>query len=265
MKIIKDPKFKNLNELDQFIYNSRIDKCINCPGIDKCGTVENNIVLGQDMNGIMPVLYEHKFGDHKVISKMQDKYCHLKEKQIKMSKVNLTGSYHDIIMKSNKDILDENQSLILKNIKQNGKGFLFGPAGTGKSTIMQCVAKELYEEGKSLTYELASNITTSLWSFENRESNMNKYQKDDILIIDDFARESLTQYVILNVWSPIIQNRIDNNKPTFITSNHSLLKLYKMIQSAFKDKENGNITADTIVQRMGLLGDYKLEGTNYRL
>jgi primosomal protein DnaI len=89
---------------------------------------------------------------------------------------------------------------------------------------------------------------------------MRLLQSVDILFIDDFAREVMTSWVILNIFNPILQHRIDNNMPTYITCNYSLTELFKIIE-----KNTDYVSADAIISRIKTIGNYNLQDKNYRL
>jgi len=174
---------------------------------------------------------------------------------------NIYGSYKNTIMNTNEALYqNEQRESVLKHFSKGNGGFLYGNAGIGKTTIMRNLAKKFVSQGKHIYFELANNISVTLKEYENKEAKMRLLQTVDILFIDDFAREVMTSWVILNIFNPIIQHRIDNNKPIFISCNYSLMDLFKIIEEK-TDYE----TADAIISRLKTLGTFNLKDKNYRL
>lgn len=257
MEITRSKNADKLEPIDQTIYDNEISKCIACKGYEHCTL---------NTKGIMPIVHEYKFRDHDAKYKIHNTNCPKKIEYFRKQAINLTGKYREQIMKSDKTILDDKQKQLVNELYKNGQGFLFGKAGVGKTTIMQILAKELYLKEKNVHFELAANITISLRDYDGLEAKMNKYQDADILFIDDFAREYLTQWNILNVWSPIIQHREGNGKPTFISCNYSTKELgMKLVDLFTNGKKVDTVPAETIVDRINKLGVYELKGKNYRL
>ena len=160
-----------------------------------------------------------------------------------------------------------NKDIANKLFKQKS-GFLHGGAGIGKTTLICSLAKKFIEKGKNVHFELARNVTASFQDFkkiEDRDAKdsfvykLSDLQNVDILFIDDFYREKLTDWSLLNVWSPILQTRIDNKKQTYVTSNYSVSELGVKIE-----KISDFTSADAIIGRLSEIGIVELKGENYR-
>ena len=238
----RDENYKHLNKIDQWIYDMEFEKCLNCKGFDLCE---------QTNKGMKPVIMTTKYSSMSPYS-LASKVCDKKPGVI-------YGSYKKAVIGAISLFKNESREPIIKHLMKCKGGFVYGSAGIGKSTIMLNVANELRLKGKHIYYELANNVSVSLKEFENNEKKMKLLQNVDVLFIDDFGREVMTNWVILNIWTPILQYRIDNKLPTYITCNYSVDKLYEMIK-----KRSDEISADVILDRIASIGIFNLEDENYR-
>ena len=226
-----------MNKLDKLIYDTMIAKCNNCTSYAECT---------QDLIGMKPVI---------VNGKIRSVECGKRFGHIQ-------GKYAEQVL-SAPPIYESKRDLFNKLVKKEN-GYVRSPAGFGKTTLMLNIAKHFYRDGYNVMYELAVNISTELKDFTNENESIadkiKKYQDVDILFIDDFARESLTAYKIMDIFNPIIQYRIDNNKPLYINSNYTLDQLFKVIESKV-DTVSADAFCDRIKHNLGL---FKLDGKNYR-
>lgn len=118
-----------------------------------------------------------------------------------------------------------------KYLKNSLGLMLIGQKGTGKTFAAACIANAIAEQGHRVTM---ANIT---W-FVNKLSNFNSqdvlddFNKSDLLIIDDFGAERLSDYVCEKIYS-LIDSRYVSTLPLIITSNLSIqeLKENKVLQT----------------------------------
>ena len=238
---MKDSNFDKLNYVDQIDYNKRLTICQYCRGIEECNKNGNY--------GMKPVImYRESVNKYTLASQLCGK-----------QQGDLQGSYAKLIKNPVKLYENDERKMIVDKLSRCKGGFLYGSAGTGKSTIMLNLAKQFNDEGKDVYFELANKISVSLRDFDNIEENMKMYQDVEILFIDDLARETMTKWVIMNIFNPILQYRIDHKMITYITCNYSLEELYKMIE-----KEVDKVSADAMCDRISTIGTYNLKDKNYR-
>ena len=239
---MSDSNFDKLNMVDQIDYNKRMTICQYCRGIEECNKNGNY--------GMKPVImYRESIKKYTLSSQLCGKQTG-----------ELSGSYAKLIKNPVKLYENVERTHILKELSKCKGGFLYGKAGVGKSTIMLNLAKEFNDEGKDVYYELANKITVSLRDFDDMENRMKELQDVEILFIDDLAREVMTKWVIMNIFNPILQTRIDRKMTTYITCNYSLEELYKMIE-----KETDTVSADAICDRIATIGVHNLKGKNHRM
>ena len=231
-----------LNKSDQIIYRREIINCDGCKPFKECK---------QENTGLYPIVIKRG---------LNSKEMTLSYKKCDKVPGEIYGSYIQSIHNALPLYENNGRESILRQLRKGNGGFLYGKAGIGKSTIMLNIAKELHKKGKYIYYEFANNITVMLRDFKEIEKKMKTFQNAEILFIDDFAREVMTGWVILNIFNPILQHRIDNNMPTYITCNYSLTELFKIIE-----KNTDYVSADAIISRIKTIGNYHLEDKNYRL
>ena len=231
--------FKELTKLDKMIYKNNIKLCNPCPGYDKCQ---------QTIKGVYPVIRQRSITKDWVLIDAscgrQRGKCH-SYLDIKL--------YDDIYKNSNRaDLVD----YLLK-----GKGgFIYGEGGNGKTYTLAHIANIFNQEGKSIYYDLANLISNDIKNFDVKDQVLRDIQNADIFIIEDFGGEQLTSFIVFNVWLPILKNRLDNKKTTYISSNYDLNQLADMIAKA-TDK----VTATILLDRIKLLGVSNFKDKNYRM
>jgi DNA replication protein DnaC len=231
--------FDKLTELDKLIYKSRMAICDECKGFDKCK---------QDLVGIIPVITKSYATNEWELSgtdcgKQRGKwYSHLDIK-----------AYNDLYKNTQRDG-------IVKFLLKGTGGFLYGDGGNGKTYTLGYIANEFNKTGKSIYFDLANNISNAVKNFDVKDEVLDSIYNADVFILDDFGGEQLTNFIIYNVWIPVLKNRIDNKKTTYISSNYSLNILSQRIEKA-----TDNITATILMDRIKTLGVINFKDKNYRM
>ena len=109
-------------------------------------------------------------------------------------------------------------------------GLLFyGPTGLGKTHLSAAVAKEVAEKGFFAVYESAQQIFDCYddCRFGRRNfSDKDRYEKCDLLVIDDLGSECMTSYSKAQLFN-IINLRMVAGKQTIISTNKTLPELKK--------------------------------------
>jgi primosomal protein DnaI len=92
----------------------------------------------------------------------------------------------------------------------------------------------------------------------------NQLKEAEILILDDLGGEMSSAFTRDEVLSPILQERMLQRKPMFVTSNLSRDQLTEHLRDTGKDSDI--VKAERIVERMKTLMDFiPLDDKNYRL
>lgn len=108
---------------------------------------------------------------------------------------------------------------------------MFGPAGTGKTFLSNCIAKALIEKQYTVSYERAGDMfermTRLNFSFKedpSRDDIDRRILESELLIIDDLGTEYATDYTKAKLFS-IISSRLSGGKSTIISTNLSMDQL----------------------------------------
>lgn len=152
-----------------------------------------------------------------------------------------------------------------KNKKQKGL-YLYGSFGSGKTYLISAMFNELAKKGvKSAVIfwpEYLVNLKGLFGSFEYQNS-LNKLKKVPLLLIDDIGAESTTAWSRDEVLCPIIQYRMQEELPTFFTSNLDI----KLLEQHLSVSKNGieEVKAKRIIERIKqLTEELELVTKNYR-
>ena len=156
-------------------------------------------------------------------------------------------------------------------IKEYKKGnvvkglYLSGNFGSGKSYIVSACLNELIKDGHNaamIYYPEFLRILKS--SFDSDFEEQYDYaRKSDLLLLDDIGAENVTAWSRDEILGPILQYRMDNNLPTFFTSNLSLEELEIHLSEGKNSIDK--LKAKRIIERIKYLKDeLKLISKNQR-
>ena len=100
--------------------------------------------------------------------------------------------------------------------------YIYGNFGTGKTYFLSALANELAQKDiKSIIVfmpDLSRNLKNAM-SENLLESRVELLKNVDVLMLDDLGGEMATSWLRDEIIAPIIQYRMINNKPIYITSN----------------------------------------------
>lgn len=139
------------------------------------------------------------------------------------------------VRQPNKDLSPyDNMKILRKNIdiylNSFGKGspslYLYGSVGTGKTFMVNCIAKELMDKNYSVLYQSADDLLQTLADYKfmyyeekkNHQAKIEYIFDVDVLIIDDLGTENTNELTRSNLFE-VINKRIVSSKPTIISSN----------------------------------------------
>jgi DNA replication protein DnaC len=128
---------------------------------------------------------------------------------------------------ANDDGANEKISTVARNYFENfekmhkdGKGLLlFGKTGTGKSFAAACIANALIDKGHpALVTNFARIRNTAQGLFDGRQEYFDSFNRFPLLILDDLAAESKSEYMQEIVYE-VINTRYLAGLPLIVTTN----------------------------------------------
>lgn len=242
----KDETFKrlvqsiNLKDEELMKYTSMLEdsvleykNCKDCNGLMAC---KNN------MNGFcyLPVLKDGKLNFSYVACRFKNKFLKENEYQKNLTSFDIPKEIREAKIK---DIYtdDKNRQQVIKwilsYIKEYKKGaikkglYLHGNFGCGKTYLLAAMFNELAKNGVKgvLVYwpEYLRSLKACFQSSDGDEykEKFNEVKYAKLLLIDDLGAESVTSWSRDEVLGTILQYRMQENLPTFITSNLNLKEL----------------------------------------
>lgn len=253
------------NLLSLFSYSVSKKKCDGCQGINNCS---------QDMIGSMPkICYNGAIYTEFIPCPYMQTYMDKNSKKANLitlacnlDTVDPTSLFPD--KPARKFVYTKMMSIFNKAMAgEQVKGiYLHGPYGCGKSYIMACFANKFAENGKKVVFayfpdlirQIKSAITTG-----GLEEVVETLKEADVLFLDDFGGETTTSFIRDEVLGAVLQERMENHKLTFMTSNLDHASLHNHLAETAKDVDE--LKASRIEERIRILMEFvELNDSNYR-
>ena len=154
-----------------------------------------------------------------------------------------------------------------KGIKEKGI-YLSGNFGSGKTYLISALFNELAKSNvKSVIIywpEYLRSLKSSYSSSSNDEfkNKYNEVKYAKLLLIDDLGAETVTSWSRDEILGTILQYRMQENLPTFITSNLDIKELEDHLSGGSKAEK---VKSRRIMERINQLTiDIKMIANNYR-
>ena len=252
----------DIDDKELMKYTSKLMQCAN--ELDNHGNKNDKSFSNNEIPGFILTPYV-------VDGILNFKYVACKEKEEELENAEyIKNGYRfevskDIRNAKMKDIYtdDKNRVPLIKwvtnFIKEYKKGnkvkglYLSGNFGSGKSYIVSAMINELVKDGYTaamIYYPEFLRILKS--SFKTDFDEEYDYaRKADLLLLDDIGAENITSWSRDEILGPILQYRMDNNLPTFFTSNLNLKELE--IHLSESKNEVDKLKAKRIIERIKYL------------
>ena len=275
----KDPDFKKLvnrlkvKEEIAMKYTSKLQdsvcelkNCAKCKGLEQCKNRRQGAVYYPSIQNNMLVFnsvackYQKEYN-----AKLENTSVSFEEPyQIRvasMADIDLTDKKRVPLIKWTKDFYKKYQTD--KHIKGL---YLHGSFGSGKTYILAALLNELAKEGTKTVIMYYPEMLRSLKeSFSSDfDEKMNLFKSCDILLIDDLGAEHVTGWNRDEILSTILNYRMEEGLPTFITSNLNKEELSEHL--SYTDGFKDTVKAQRIIQRINqLTEDMEMESENRRV
>ncbi|MEG9198998.1 primosomal protein DnaI [Lactococcus lactis] len=188
-----------------------------------------------------------------------------------LRRVNIIGLPKDLKQVTLADIaLDDVQRIkpyqalvdFITNLPKKKGLYLYGDFGVGKSFMLAAMANELAKKGISTTLLHYPTFISDL-DFDNAKVWVNEIKASQVLVLDDIGAEQNNAWVRDSILQVILQHRMQENLPTFFTSN---LRMEELEQHLAETKRADEIwPAKRVMERVKYLAEeMRLEGTNRR-
>lgn len=270
VKALKSEKFKalvarlKLKENEACKYTSKLERTVS--ELNNCENCKHLFECKNEVEGF--VYYPEKYEDRLKFSYVACKY---KKKELKKEQENKSILYDmpkEIKLASMKDIdiNDKNRVKAIKFLKdfydkygkKSVKGcFLHGSFGCGKSYLVAALLNELAKKDVKVIMLYYPEMLRRLKESFNDGDAFSNYMRElkcvDILMFDDIGAETVTPWNRDEVLGTILQYRMDNNLPTFFTSNFTIDEL----ESHFANSNNKDdlVKARRIMERIKFLSE----------
>ncbi|RZI48594.1 primosomal protein DnaI [Lactococcus kimchii] len=150
----------------------------------------------------------------------------------------------------------------ISNFPQHKGLYLYGDFGVGKSFMLAAMANELAKKNISTTLLHYPTFISDL-DFDNAKLWVNEIKASQVLVLDDIGAEQNNAWVRDSILQVILQHRMQENLPTFFTSN---LKMSELEQHLAETKKAEEIwPAKRVMERIKYLAkEMRLKGENRR-
>lgn len=226
--------------------------CDNCRSLSTCKnkvrgykytpTGDGNVILF-DYEACSKKLKEEKNKEYEKYLKLYDMPLGVKEASFK--DIYKDDKHRLPIIKYFKDFMDN------YNKKDKPKGlYLHGSFGSGKTYLIAALFNEMAKKGVNSTLVYYPEFLRSLKSSfkTDYEERFDYIKKSPLLLLDDIGAENVTPWSRDEILSPILQYRMDENLPTFFTSNLTLEELEKNLATTSTGVDS--LKARRIVERI---------------
>lgn len=123
---------------------------------------------------------------------------------------------------------------------------LYGPTGTGKTYLADCIANALMERGIPVLVTSIVALTRGLG--EQLPMILQKMQNAHVLVLDDFGAERFTDFKSEQIFD-VIDTRYGSKKPMIITTNYSLAELKDPAKFLSERTDDRRINSQSIIRQ----------------
>ncbi|MCZ2491109.1 primosomal protein DnaI [Dellaglioa carnosa] len=242
---------------------------------------KNKIILGKGMiaPGYKPqlVLNNHMIDVSYVptdalIEAQKSKALAKRVKSMSMSKDIKNATMNDFDMDGRGDALSQSLKFITEFVADpsayHQAMYFYGSFGVGKTYLLGAMANELANRGYQTTLMHFPSFAVEIKNAisDNRVYDMlNAVKKSEILMIDDIGADAMSSWVRDDILGVILQYRMQEELPTFFSSNFSMKQLEDEHLRISQRGEDEPLKAKRIMERVHFLAkEVKIVGKNRR-
>lgn len=256
-------EFEKYVEIFMAYFNKK-GLCENCPGLASCKQTRIGLEPVLDKEGIyididyVPCKYQQKFDEE-----------HSVNESLHLYGTSFSEYGNDLFINTNRRTVLKEIKRFLETYEENPKQkglYVYGECGQGKSYIVAYLAVELANKGIDVAFVYYPDLVRKIKSMVltgGIDQLVNELKRVPILILDDFGGESNTNFIRDEVLLPILQYRMVNKKPLFITSNLDQKAILDHLSESSKEIDAQK--AVRVYERIKTLVDFvELKDKNYR-
>jgi primosomal protein DnaI len=183
------------------------------------------------------------------------------------------ASFESFEVTKKRQVALERAMTFIESYIDNPKGFhkglyLHGAFGVGKTYLLGAIAHELSEQGYSSTIvhfpTFAVEMKNSIGK-NTTEDKLDSFKRAKLLMIDDIGADSMSSWIRDDVLGVILQYRMQEELPTFFTSNFNMNQLENEHLAMSQRGENEPLKAKRIMERIRFLTEeVEMSGENRR-
>ncbi|MDL2211736.1 ATP-binding protein [Erysipelotrichaceae bacterium OttesenSCG-928-M19] len=257
-------RVENVLDIIDSIESKRL--CLDCDGLAEC----KQLIRGQYLEIIDS---EMKYCGCPYFIKKQEVNNKLKNLVYSSDAINYDlADKKDFLALPSRAKIYQHFDLLMSN-KTNKGFYLFGPAGVGKTFIIDALLNEYLSKEIKCAYLLLNDFGTQMnflyYSMELEDKEMfyrliKRLKNVPVLIIDDIGSEKNSAFLRDEVLFPILDYRMKNKKTTHFTSNYPLTTLeehYSNTSAKLLEPVNGR----RIIERIKVLSEpFELDDKSLR-
>lgn len=206
---------------------NNLKRCEKCIGLNSCTQPkkgEVNVLTYDGMLRLQPKLchYAMSFKNERNhlkkywINQMPEHLHTVSLKQI--DKKNESADYLRALSEVTMNLIDSQEGL-----------FLYGAVGTGKTYLAACIANYYARKGNTVVFvqtpSWISRMKGMLNDPDGFERDLEMLKRADVVVLDDIGAESVTPWVRDELLFTVLNERMENHKLTYFTSNEDLKTL----------------------------------------
>ena len=257
------------DELEKYMeifmaYFNKKGMCEGCKGLEFCRQTRVGLKPALDKDGMyididyVPCRYQEEYDE----ANSKNAFLHLYG-------TSFSDFGDDLFINNNRRVVLKEVKRFLETYNENPKQkglYVFGKCGQGKSYIIAYLAIELSKQGIDVAFVYYPDLVRKIKSMVTTggiNELVNELKRVPILILDDFGGESNTNFIRDEVLLPILQYRMVNKKPLFITSNLDEKGILDHLSESTKEIDAQK--AVRVFERIKTLVDFvELNDKNYR-
>lgn len=255
-KLKNNPLFKDMNinilNLNDYLFiDSQIKSCLTCKCLDNCSNKIKGYTytLNDGRYVLTPCRYLNKQNENIAQSSLfKSKYLSSNLDECNLDEFKLTTQErkkaYDYALKFVSNFGEDKK---LKGL------YVWGAFSSGKTYFLASICKELSKKGVSslLIYypELCRILKQNMFS-DKIDEMIDELKSVDVLLLDDFGGEVLTSWLRDEILGPVLNYRMQEHKPIFISSNLSIKELYNHLSKAKDENIADDFKAGRIIERI---------------